>query len=521
MPDYKKINKLRGKYILDAFKDYSLNGDVYLPEYKLYQVARNKRKQLKRADFDKDYRYLLEEGHLAIEGNDVYLSQTLQYENYVAKRLANLLRDIKLRMGNLSKVMLGNGKMLTKEQQEAVQMALGNKLSIILGGAGTGKTTLIEAIVEHGSSKFSDEWCLCAPTGKAARNLTERSGLEANTLHSTLKRGREDDFLMADELEDKNLIIVDEASMLTLEMLAGLLKAAPKDSRIVLVGDPNQLPSVGAGNVLLDLLELGVPSKHLKTCHRQAGADGALLNNVQYFSEVNCFDHLNFDESFCLQQKYSIKEVSEHLCKYAAKLYRQGQNIQVLSPFNQYTDLSVAKLNENIQNLVNPLITHDAQKNKQLGKFRNGDRVMINQNNKQNDVCNGDIGTLYIKSDDDEKPEFSVLFSDGRSVSWNDVEGLSCFNLAYAITVHKSQGSEYTEIIMPLIPPFNFTLNRNLIYTAISRAKKRVTLMGNAEVLDEAIKAMPKERLSKLVRKTQACFSKNQLKSGNIVPLAV
>ncbi len=182
--------------------------------------------------------------------------------------------------------------------------------------------------------------------------------------------------------------------------------------------------------------------------------------------------------------------------------------------------MSVKKLNREIQERLNPLVAGDENRNKQLRIFRNGDRVMIGKNDKQRNICNGDIGTLCIKSDAPDNLEYTVYFPDGRSTTWNDKSGLFGLSLAYAITVHKSQGSEYTEIIMPLIEPFTFTMNRNLIYTAISRAKERVTLIGSVEVLDKAIQRQPEKRLSKLVAKTLSHLSKNQQHSTNRISKA-
>jgi exodeoxyribonuclease V alpha subunit len=520
MTTNKGIKKLRGKYILDAFGEYSLNGDAYMTKSKLFQLCSSWKKKLKLEEFNEDYDYLLKEGYLSVEGDDIYMSQVLRYENYSAMKLATLLQDIEVSTRHLPNVMIGNGNPLTTEQHKAVHMALKNRLSIILGGAGTGKTTLIEALVKYGASELNSDWCLCAPTGKAARNLTTRSGLEAKTLHSALKRCPGDDFLFACELEDIRLLVVDEASMLTLEMFAGLLKAAPEDARIVLVGDPNQLLSVGPGNVMLDLLKLGVPSAFLTTCHRQAGAAGALLENVQKFNHIQGFGNLKFDDGFQFHQKYSSKEVFDHVCKRATDLYLLNKNVQVLSPYNDSTELSVKKLNCEIQERLNPLVAGNENRNKQLRIFRNGDRVMIGKNDKQRNICNGDIGTLCIKSDAPDNLEYTVYFPDGRSATWNDKSGLFGLSLAYAITVHKSQGSEYTEIIMPLIEPFAFTMNRNLIYTAISRAKERVTLIGSVEVLDKAIQRQPEKRLSKLVEKTLSHLSKNQQHSTNRISKA-
>lgn len=260
------------------------------------------------------------------------------------------------------------------------------------------ETTLIEAIVHcfRGSVDSSEAYVLAAPTGKAARNLTERTGIEARTIHGALGKIPDANFLDAVSWNHIGLVVVDEASMVSLEMLAGILNRVRRNCRVVLLGDPNQLLSVGAGNVLSDLLKLGVPSIFLEQQYRQSAAAAALRQNVAAFPKLSDERELQWDDSFRLLSADS-KIIPDLLCEEAARRYRAGESIQVLSPVKTKTDFSVQALNTRLQNEVNPLTVEKQT----WGSFRDGDRVIVTQNNSYYNICNGDVGVLYIRG---EKP---------------------------------------------------------------------------------------------------------------------
>lgn len=348
---------------------------------------------------------------------------------------------------------------------------------------------------------------VCAPTGKAARNLTERTGMEGRTVHSALGRLPEQDFLAPVQWQLTRLVVVDEASMMTLEMLAGILSIAPADCRIVLVGDPKQLLSVGSGNVLPDLLALQVPHIRLETCHRQAAEGGALLRNVQEFERCAGFWDLKFDDQFRFVPMSDDKAVKSFLCQEAAKRYLAGENVQVLSPFNSSGELSAAGLNQALRMLVNPPVEEKRYLCQKRKFFMDGDRVIMTKNDWERNICNGDIGTLYVNSFADEPPCYIVEHGKRQAV-WEDWEGFFSLNLAYAITVHKSQGSEYDTIFLPVVRRFHNLLYRNLIYTAIARAKKEVILVGDADALNSAMGRYAAPRKSMLVQKTHMVMHK-------------
>ena len=257
-------NDKQGQYILDAMESISMNGDAYCSDETLYRCCRRMDKNLTPDRYRADKVALLRANDLHTEGLRIYTQRTWAYEESVAGSLADILADGEVEGAAISPSLSCNGVTLSEAQCDAVHTALCSRLSVILGGAGSGKTTLIRAIAEH----FEGSCVLAAPTGKAARNLTERTSLSARTVHSALGKLPDSNFLTEVQWEVVGLVIVDEASMMTLEMLAGILCKIPHDCRVVLLGDPNQLLAVGAGNVLSDLLALGVPSVRLEQQYR-------------------------------------------------------------------------------------------------------------------------------------------------------------------------------------------------------------------------------------------------------------
>lgn len=280
--------------------------------------------------------------------------------------------------------------------------------------------------------------------------------------------------------------------------------AIPKELR---VGDTNQLQSVGAGNVLPNLLKLGIPSILLAQQYRQSADAAALRQNVVDFPKLNGEQELRWDDSFHLLPA-DDRSIPDLLCEEAARRYRAGESIQVLSPVRVKTGFSVQALNTRLQNEVNPLTAEKPT----WGKFRDGDRVIVTQNNAYYNICNGDVGVLHIRG---EKPHrVAVLTVRGTLKTWQIDRGQGEYGighddapppqlaLAYALTVHKSQGSQYDTVLMPVSMATARMLYRNLLYTAISRARKEVILVGNREALNTAMQCIPYPRKSKLVART-------------------
>lgn len=491
----------RGQYLKHSMEEMALGGDAYTFADSLYHFCVGKRKQLSMETFHADKGYLLRKGILHQEGQRLYLTKTWRYETAAAEALASILRANQLEAPALPETLEVGGLTLNAEQKEAVRMALSHRLSIILGGAGTGKTSLIQALVRH-RIRYLPNWVLCAPTGKAARNLTERSGMQARTVHSALGKSPDEDFLAPVAWYFTGLLVVDEASMMTLEMLAGILSIAPSGCRIVLVGDPHQLLSVGSGNVLPDLLALGVPCTKLEVCHRQEDESGVLLRNVREFKSCRCLNDFLFDDNFTFLQMDDEKEVKRYVCEEGARRYLAGERVQVLSPFNRSGELSVWQLNRAIRTLVNPPEKASGSLTLAEESFYDGDRVMVTENDWERRICNGDIGTLRILPMQNKVPRYGFLSGD-RIVMWDNWDGLRMLTLALAITVHKAQGSEYDTVILPVTKQFSNLLHRNLLYTAISRARKQVILVGDADALDIALQHEPPVRRSMLVSKTR------------------
>lgn len=484
-------------YILRTMEDISLNGDAYTTTESLFKVCQRNDRRLSYAPFREDLSFLLRGGRLHLEGQRLYTTYNWRCEQSAAASLANILRAPNLDRPELPDKLTVNGVQLTAEQCSAVTLALSSRLSLILGGAGTGKTTLIQAIVAHCPS--SSGCVLCAPTGKAARNLTNRTGFEARTVHSALGLRPDDDFLEPVQWPYVSLLVADEASMMTSEMLAGILQRVPKTCRVVLVGDPYQLLSVGAGNVLPDLLALGCPSITLKTTHRQSKNAAGLVHNATRFSVLSSAADLAFDD-IQLEEKDILAAIRDE----TVKRYLAGESVQVLSPFNRATDLSVQSLNQAIQPQVNPPFEDKHSLKLEKGPvFWDSDRVMVTKNDRERRCCNGDVGILRIRSQPYETPDYSVVLPDGRRPTWDDTSGLYHMCTAYAITVHKSQGSEYDTILMPVARKFSSMMIRNLLYTAVSRARKQVILFGELEALDTAMQCVPRKRRSMLVPKTR------------------
>lgn len=493
----------RGNYIPASLAQHCLNGDAYVPMAESYRICCGEKSGISFSIFQNDLTEQFGLGCITREGTRLYLTRTLRYEESAASHLAAILLSNEVDPPTIPDELKVGELTLVPEQRQAVRFALSHRLSIILGGAGSGKTTLIRAIAaQYGNESRR---VLCAPTGKAARNLTERTGCVARTIHSALGMHPNDDFLSPVIWENVGLVIVDEASMVSLEMLAGILCTVREDCRIVLLGDCNQLLSVGSGNVLPDLLRLDVPHVCLKTNHRQEGSSTGLLRNVVEFSNMHRVHDLTFDNSFVLKE-LDESAVQRTLVEEAATRYLVGEDVQVLSPYNRATQLSVDKLNTVLRNRINP----PAEGKEELrygGKvFREGDRVIITKNDRERNCSNGDVGIFHALGLGEEIWGYCIDLPDGRCPAWQFDEGMDHLSLAYALTVHKVQGSESDTILLPLTDSFSNMLYRNLLYTAISRGKKKVILYGSQNALGLALRKPARERRSQLVAKTHAAM---------------
>ena len=493
----------RGSYIPALMEKHCLNGDAYIMAEDAYDICTDGK--VPRGEFAGDLAEQMKLGKVAREGSRLYLPRTLRYENAAAIRLADILRNNVVTNAVITDDLFHMGDWaLCEEQCEAIRMALTHRLSIVLGDAGTGKTTIIAKLVEENPLR---SFVLAAPTGKAAQNLVLKTARSARTVHSALGlRPDLDEDESPVHWEHVTHVVIDEASMLTIELLGLLLTKVRRDCCVVLVGDPNQLLSVGSGNVLPDLLRLGIPSVYLQKNFRQEDSNAALYRNVTEFGELREERDFLYDDSFRLEQMNEAT-AERALIEEAVRRYQAGESVQVLSPYNRKTRLSVEALNRALQKRLNPAAPE--KKELVLGDmvFRDGDRVIITKNSTH--CVNGDVGILRVDTVAAKNPAYHVDFGYGRTVGWGDWSGLKFMSLAYALTVHKSQGSQYDTILFPVTDQFSGMLYRNLFYTAISRAKKNVILYGGRVAVDAAIRIEAKPRRSKLVEKTQMLLFKN------------
>ncbi len=398
---------------------------------------------------------------------------------------------------------------LSDKQRKAVFQSIINGITVITGGPGTGKTTIIHSIIKI-FEKMKKKVLLCAPTGRAARRMSESTGREAKTVHRMLEYayGEDESNLTFNKNEEYPLhgdvVIVDEMSMVDIILMSNLLKAIKKGTRLILVGDVDQLPSVGAGNVLSDIINSNVfKTVRLDTIFRQS-AGSMIVQNAHSINKGFMPVYNKKDTDFFFMRESSTEDIIELIIDlYCTRLpLKYGldsvKDIQILSPMKK-GDLGVIELNKRIQEAINPPSRLKKEKSSGSYIFRVGDKVMQVKNNYRAEwkscgddgnavtgegIYNGDIG--YIVFIDETEQEVTVQFDEEREVTY-PFSQLDELILAYATTVHKSQGSEFPVILMPVVwgPPM--LLTRNLLYTAITRAKQLVVLTGMEKYLQSMI----------------------------------
>ena len=387
------------------------------------------------------------------------------------------------------------------EQREAVKTALINGLSIITGGPGTGKTMIQKAILDiYSRNNPGKIICCCAPTGRAARRMEESTGYSSSTIHKTLcLMAGEDGEYGTPESIDADLVLVDEASMLDIYLAGKLFSALKPQTQIVFVGDADQLPSVGPGAVLSEMIACGrIPTIRLERVFRQTSGSRIATNaklikhgnlSMEYGNDFEFIDASDISVSADLISQIYVEEVK----KYGV------DNVALLTPYRQKTDTGANALNERIRDIVNPKSSHSEEISHGKRLFRCGDKVMQIKNH--DDVNNGDIGyIIQIKKSGNEITAY-IDFGDGRVKEYDSSE-LDMIDLGYASTIHKSQGSEYSSVIINLQKAHYIMLTRPLVYTAITRGKKHVIFVGERSALCTAIKRTDTEqRGTRLVKR--------------------
>ncbi len=410
----------------------------------------------------------------------------------------------------LQRILKEQGLQLDELQKNAVLECVKHGIMILSGGPGTGKTTTINTIIRYFDEEGMDI-LLAAPTGRAAKRMTEATGYEARTIHRMLEinGGMEDGSRASFERNGENpleadVVIIDEMSMVDIYLFQSLLEAVSVGTRLILVGDVDQLPSVGPGQVLRDLIESNCFSTvMLKKIYRQAGESDIVMNAHRInMGQKIALNNKSKDFFFLPRNdvqviyKHMIQLITEKLPKYVEA---QPYDIQVLTPMRKGS-LGVETLNEILQRYLNPADPSKQEHTTGERIFREGDKVMQIRNNYQleweivsrygiridsgSGVFNGDIGT--IRRIREESSTVQVEFDEHRLVEYTFSQ-LDEIELAYAITIHKSQGSEYPAVLLPLLSGPKMLMNRNLLYTAVTRARKCVTILGSQEMIDGMI----------------------------------
>ncbi len=490
--------------ILYLLKEALSEGHVYMPENDLFERIGDLY-EIDSQTAGESLEDLLNTGNIVIESfmdgagpKSVYLKPMWQAERAIAGRIAAMLsipvHPLPLPIKNVlaeveNKLILS----LSPEQQEVLEAVAKHRISIITGGPGTGKTTLIQSITEM-NRLLGRCVCLAAPTGRAARRLSEITGHKAHTIHKLLEYSFEEQIFGKDQDDpiDADIIIIDEVSMVDTILMHHLLNAVPFNAVVILVGDAHQLPPVGPGNTLSDLIASEtVPVFYLNTIFRQA-AESLIILNAHHVRNGESPQLTKMNEPFDRQAEfYFVEQLSPEqvvssivdLC--SRKLpdmfgLNPVEDIQVLSPMHKGVAGTI-NLNQQLQaalNMTSACLSHGNS------RFMVGDKVMHLKNNYQKEVFNGDIGIITHINKADEL--LGVDFY-GRTVEYNQDE-IDELALGYAISVHKSQGSEYPAVVMPLITQQYIMLQRNLLYTAITRAQKCVVLIGTKKALAIALK---------------------------------
>ncbi|MBC7087475.1 MAG: ATP-dependent RecD-like DNA helicase [Tissierellales bacterium] len=434
------------------------------------------------------------------------------FENNIARKIIELsnykLDDINIDIQKeINEIQEKSNIKFANKQREAIVSSINNGVLILTGGPGTGKTTIIKAIIEI-FKKEGKTFVLAAPTGRAAKRIKEYTGYEAKTLHRLLEisyGGDEFNFLRDEENPiESDIIIVDEASMIDISMMNNLINAIKPGSRLILVGDVDQLPSVGAGNILRDIINSNVIKVvRLDEIFRQEEKSMIIVNAHRINNGLMpILNEKDKDFFFIYKQnpKEALEEIKELVVNRLPKYYGFDpiNDIQVLSPMKK-GDLGVISLNQKLQAVLNPENKLKPQKSLGSFSFRVGDKVMQIKNNYQIEwsiskqgeiekgegIYNGDIGIITEISDEENK--IKVLFDQEKEVEY-DYKDLDQLTLSYAITIHKSQGSEFRAVIIPVTSGPKMLLTRNLIYTGVTRAKDLVILVGDKKYIYEMVR---------------------------------
>lgn len=480
--------------ILHILSELTEKGHVYYPKDELLEKAISVL-EVDRENITVGLTALESKGKVVLDGKSVYLNELYIAEKEVAQKLRDLVDAPRISLpvdteGAITWIQRETGIDLAERQKVAIEKATKNKVLVVTGGPGTGKTTIVNSIIRI-LERMRVRISLAAPTGRAAKRLSEATGREGKTIHRLLEYTPKDKVFRRDEENTlrADAVIVDEASMIDMLLMNHLLKAIPSHAMLMLIGDVDQLPAVGPGNVLKEIINSQmVEVVTLNEVFRQAEGGLIVLNahRVNTGRFPNAASESEQLSDFYFVEREGPEDVLKTIRDLCFKRIPQKfgldspDDVQVLSPMHKGI-IGVGNLNHELQALLNPDGKHIA---KGARRFRVNDRVMQVKNNYEKEVYNGDVGRIV--GVDEEEGVITVRY-EGRLVNYTYSE-LDELVLAYAISVHKSQGSEYPAVIIPVVPQHYVMLQRNLLYTGITRGKRLVVLVGSKKAVYMAIK---------------------------------
>ena len=456
------------------------------------------------------------------DNNYVYDVNIYQAEYDIALFIHDFLQNSKESFlkekveANLEKVMEINKITYHDKQYEAIMKAILEPILIITGGPGTGKSTIIKGIIDTYAMMFNneqvvrDQILLCAPTGRASKRLKEVTKHNATTIHKLLGYVGKNQFNVTPEVPlEAKLIIIDEFSMVDTNLASYLFSVLPPDVKLIIVGDADQLPSVGAGNVLKDLIDCQeITTIKLDKIHRQASDSSiiSLAHSINHGILPEDFTSLHHDRTFIkCDDSNIIKNIETSVRSCLEKGMDLIKDIQILIPIYK-SEVGIDAVNFYMQDSFNPSLDEISFMGR---RFRVNDKVIQLVNRSEKDIMNGDIGfIMYINRDRDKLTGLAVMFDSGL-VEY-DKDELEDLSLAYAISIHKSQGSEFPVVIIPFSFNYYIMLKRKLIYTAITRAKKSLIMIGNYEAVRKGIVELEDMRKTNLVLRIKETFNNPQ-----------
>lgn len=499
--------RIRSGIVYTLSDSSNSGGNVYMTRRQLASAAAELLGLGDEPLVDNEIDSLISSGAVVCDGKAIYSPKLYDAEVRSAARLMQLLHTHAKSISVSDNFGENEGIEYDEVQMDAIKMAMKSKVMVLTGGPGTGKTTTTKGIILAWKAAGLNI-VLAAPTGRAAKRLSEATGMEAATIHRLLGYQGKSFFHCKSNPIGGDALIIDESSMVDIELMGALLDALPDAMRLVLVGDVDQLPSVGPGNVLRDIIECGVvPVVKLTRIFRQAQGS-LIITNAHLIDEGRpiVYDNSKGSDFFFLQEEDSDKIAETVIDMVTMRLPSftgiKPVDIQVLSPMKKSGNGTIA-LNKLLQSVINPT---GEQMEYGTTIFRVGDKVMQTKNDYDNDVSNGDMG--FIVGIDNSEQTVLIDFGKKSPVEY-EKKDLKNISLAYACTIHKSQGSEYPVVVMPFTMQFYIMLQRNLLYTGVTRAKKVCVLIGDKKAVSAAIRngkaaarnTMLKERLRELDKK--------------------